>query len=162
MAHRWVKVPNEWIPDEPGPDGTPGGAMDQIEALESEWKGIWRYGDLKEPEANFLQSLPMDDPPEPPEPQELRRVLGKFKKRTAVGACRWPPSLLKSLCDDGLRVFGLLLHMWEKFVCLPEQIMLLILPFLQKPEGGRRPIGILPTPVRVLGRLRHREAERWE
>eukprot|EP00959_Pyramimonas_sp_CCMP1952_P054464 1138805-Pyramimonas_sp.AAC.1 len=40
--------------------------------------------------------------------------------------------------------------------------MLLILPFLQKPEGGRRPIGILPTPVRVLGRLRHRGAERWE
>ncbi|CAK0872580.1 unnamed protein product, partial [Prorocentrum cordatum] len=58
MVHRWVKVPNEWIPDEPGPDGTPGGAMDQIEALESEWKGIWRYGDLKEPEVGEALSLP--------------------------------------------------------------------------------------------------------
>ncbi|CAK0850322.1 unnamed protein product [Prorocentrum cordatum] len=54
---QWVKVPNEWIPDEPGPDGTPGGAMDQIEALESEWKGIWRYGDLKEPEPYVKKAL---------------------------------------------------------------------------------------------------------
>eukprot|EP00959_Pyramimonas_sp_CCMP1952_P450264 9427870-Pyramimonas_sp.AAC.1 len=53
------------------------------------------------------------------------------------------------------------MYLWGACSQLPEQIALLILPFLQRPEGGRRPIGIISTPVRLYSRPRHEEAERW-
>eukprot|EP00959_Pyramimonas_sp_CCMP1952_P148765 3111737-Pyramimonas_sp.AAC.1 len=60
--------------------------MDQIEALDREWKGIWRHGALGGPEPRRLRPLPLEDPPGPPEPRVLRQVLWQFKRRTAVGA----------------------------------------------------------------------------
>eukprot|EP00959_Pyramimonas_sp_CCMP1952_P275469 5757796-Pyramimonas_sp.AAC.1 len=106
--------------------------------------------------------MPLEDPKPPVAPDKVRSVLGKFKKHTAVGVCNWAPHALKQLCTSGMLALSVLMYLRDTDSQLPEQIALLVLPFLQEPEGGRRPIGIISTPARLYSRLRHDEAERWE
>eukprot|EP00959_Pyramimonas_sp_CCMP1952_P036262 758744-Pyramimonas_sp.AAC.1 len=53
------------------------------------------------------------------------------------------------------------MHRWEDN---PEDtdMLLTIIVFLAKPQGGVRPIGLLPLFGRIWSRLRHSEVAKWE
>eukprot|EP00959_Pyramimonas_sp_CCMP1952_P241902 5056359-Pyramimonas_sp.AAC.1 len=44
----------------------------------------------------------------------------------------------------------------------PSLLLATILAVLGKPEGGFRPIALLPTPSRVFSKLARREVKQWE
>ena len=46
--------------------------------------------------------------------------------------------------------------------CWPAQMLHLIMVALAKPSGGTRLIGVLPTLLRVWGRIRRPLADAWE
>eukprot|EP00959_Pyramimonas_sp_CCMP1952_P155562 3254318-Pyramimonas_sp.AAC.1 len=87
-------------PSDLGLSGAPGGHKDQVEALEEERKNIWRFEEVPKLNPEMLAGLTLEDPKPPLEPGQIRSVLGKFKKRTAAGACNWSPHALKQLCNS--------------------------------------------------------------
>eukprot|EP00959_Pyramimonas_sp_CCMP1952_P234567 4900818-Pyramimonas_sp.AAC.1 len=62
------------------------------------------------------------------------------------------------LSDKALTAHCLFLGFIEEHILIPEQCDLSLAVFLQKPDGGRRPIGAPATCIRILGRLRREQA----
>ena len=72
------------------------------------------------------------------------------------------PRALSALPDHLLQEMAEILNECERTGEWPEQWRLAIIVLLPKPDGGRRPIGLFPAPVRVWMRARAPELRKWE
>ena len=61
-----------------------------------------------------------------------------------------------------LASLAVILGLMEALGELPRQIALLVMALIPKKAGGRRPIGIEPSPLRLIGRLRRPLARQAE
>ena len=125
----------------------------------SAWAEQWAVG----------QSLPPvvwpDDlgPPLPrPTVAQIRRAAAAFPANTGLAWDRMHPKALTRLSDPMLEAFISILMSAERDGKWPAAIMCVSVVLLPKPDGGFRPIGLFPWPVRVWMKLRREMATAWE
>ena len=85
----------------------------------------------------------------PLEPRLIKRVVTKIKRNMATGIDALPPIAISWLFDELLHALSTFLAMVEDVGVWPSQISTLIIRFIPKVSGGRRPIGLLATLVEV-------------
>jgi hypothetical protein len=91
----------------------------------------------------------------------LRKAARSFKTKTTVGVDAISPSHFAWLSDQLLcRVASLLARLEEEGMW-PSQLQQAIVHLIPKASGGRRPIGLLPSLVRVWERARKPVIEGW-
>ena len=102
----------------------------------------------------------------PPPPimglQHLKRALLRFPAATWLGWDQIHPRALLRLDDSLLLALLRLLFLCECQGKWPLAVALVVIVLLPKPDGGRRPIGLLPSLPRIWMRIRRTVAEEWE
>ena len=163
-ARKWTKVPVAFRPDGLSKQGAPVDGQQAIDALADEWADIWELQQawnslhlqmVTWPE-DLLQPLPR------PSVSQVRRASKGFKEFTGIGCDDWHPRHVGMLSDDAIEAFISLLMAMERQGIAPEQVQVLLIVFLDKPDGGKRPIGLLASILRIWGKLRRSYANEWE
>ena len=93
--------------------------------------------------------------------QCLRRAARSFKESTAIGVDGIPPRTVALLSDELLEVVADLVNRIEEGGRWPQSYSTAVLHLIPKLAGGRRPIGLLPTLVRLWERARKDVVRRW-
>ena len=91
----------------------------------------------------------------------LIEVALTFKKRTGLGADTFHPRWFAWLSVPVLRGFVALLHALEKIGMWPEQVRSILIAQIPKAGGGRRPVGLLASLVRLWERVRKPVVAGW-
>ena len=95
-------------------------------------------------------------------PEKFRAICRTFKGETGLGTDWWNPKNWAWLSDEGvLALLGLVLYI-SQFQHWPPQTRLILYFLLLKKEGGFRPIGLLPSLVRVAERCHADVLVEWE
>ncbi len=170
-AHAWSKGPSGWQPSAVGslpPIGcrqasdvssVPLNDQETADDLLQKWISIWGTDDLGLGGLNYFESftaLPRLTV------SEVRDAAASIKPKTAIGGDAIHHRWFLWLSDQCLERLIDLLTAVEAEGHIPEAVRLALLAFLPKLEGGLRPIGILPTVVRVWARARSSHALAWE
>ena len=72
------------------------------------------------------------------------------------------PRAMLRLSDERLEQFITILGEAERTGQWPDCVGWVTIVMLPKPDGGHRPIGLFPTPIRIWMRLRREQAHQWE
>ena len=109
---------------------------------------------------------PIGQPPDehflPLMPQAIGEAARTFPINTSLGCDNTAPRAYARLSEEALVVLATLLMALEKQAEWVEVINLVLIILLPKKTGGRRPIGLFPTLVRVWMRARIIIARVWE
>eukprot|EP00959_Pyramimonas_sp_CCMP1952_P090702 1898892-Pyramimonas_sp.AAC.1 len=96
---------------------------------------------------------------------QLEGALGGFSSVAGLGADRWSPDQLRALspqCKEGLL---LILNMCERKLQWPHHLMQMWYALPPKADkqvaGAERPIGLLPMPLRVWGKMTKATLTDW-
>lgn len=191
LAYRWMRGPIGWqaptegpaqlndcIPEEPdeeqhtwleadpfedqgeASDGEAAVMADQaaVELEANKWAKLWKE---KEPYPN-----PVGAPPEEHfldlMPEAIEEASETFPRNTALGADNVAPRAFARLSRPALMTLAAILMALERFGDWVEAVNLVIIVLLPKKSGGRRPIGLFPTLVRIWMRARILVARKWE
>ena len=92
---------------------------------------------------------------------DVAEAAATFKRATSVGAGDFPPRLVASLSSPLRRCIATFLNEVERIGERPAAIAAALIHLIPKPSGGRRPIGVLPSIVRLWGRVRKPIMQRW-
>ena len=92
----------------------------------------------------------------------LRSTAMTFPVHTGLGADNVSPRAFARLSDELLLWLCLLYAASEKLGHWPSILHLVMIVLIPKPDGGRRPIGLFPTAIRIWMRARSDIARRWE
>ena len=92
----------------------------------------------------------------------LKSAAASFPLRTGVGADNIAPRALLRLSDDALTALAALMMKMERVGHWSKELDLVMIVLLDKADGGRRPIGLFPTVIRVWMRARAAHARAWE
>ena len=98
-------------------------------------------------------------------PMSLKRFKAAFVSFPAGTGLGWDavhPRALLRLPDEVLYQWMALLLKCEREGRWPDDVGVVLVVLLPKPEGGFRPIGLLPHLPRVWMRARRDEAKQWE
>ena len=92
----------------------------------------------------------------------LKAAASSFPLHTGLGADNIAPRALLRLSDTALLALINLRMKMEQVGEWADDLDLVLIVLLDKADGGRRPIGIFPTIVRVWMRARAAHARAWE
>jgi hypothetical protein len=130
-----------------------------IELEADSWAALWKEGSVYRsgiepndacPELDTLTAT------------SIRIAASTFPLSTGLGCDNTAPRALCRLSDDLLDALGRVFKACERAGVWGEVIKLVMIVLLDKPDGGRRPIGLFPTIVRVWMRARALIARKWE
>ena len=93
---------------------------------------------------------------------EIRQAALSFSAATGKGADNIAPRAVARLSDELLTYLGQLLALALRIGQWPSLCRLVLVVLLPKPDGGRRPIGLLPCLARIWGRAHTCAIRRWE
>eukprot|EP00973_Karenia_brevis_P036121 4981213-Karenia_brevis.AAC.1 len=93
--------------------------------------------------------------------QHLREACFTFPHQVGLGWDKLHPRALARCSDVVLGLFVQLLLAAEALGRWPVCIGVILIVLLPKPDGGRRPIGLFPTLIRVWMRIRLQVAQAW-
>ena len=127
-----------------------------MEAELDVWREVWSCPEA----AQDWTAMPVDAPLPRPSPGELRRAARSIKQHTALGGDHLHPRSIALLDDAALEVPAVIFMLVEELGTPPLRLLVIVL--LAKPDGGRRPIGLLTGLMRIWGKLRRRYAREWE
>ena len=102
-----------------------------------------------------------EDHPGPIHPWIVRAACRSFPANTGLGVDAIQPRALLRLSDEAIRALCRLLMAIELYGSWPALVRMVLVILLPKPDGGRRPIGLLPTLVRVWMRIRGPVVGKW-
>ena len=130
-----------------------------IELEANSWAALWKEGS-----AYRSGIYPSDSCPELDTltATMIRIAASTFPLTTGLGCDNIAPRALCRLSDALLDALGLVLKACERVGEWGKIIKLVMIVLLDKPDGGRRPIGLFPTIVRVWMRARALIARKWE
>ena len=140
--------------------GQPAPLCDQatVEAEADSWACSWN--ELQEYQCGFSVR---GSPPLPTMlPSLLRQAAKTFPVGTGLGADNISPRALCRLSDNSIKCLCKLLVTMELLGSWASAMNLVLIVLLPKPDGGRRPIGLFPTIIRVWMRARAQCAHGWE
>lgn len=92
----------------------------------------------------------------------VRRAATSFPAHTGLGADNIAPRAVARLSDRLLEWLIMIFHAAERLGTWPAALRLVVIVLLPKPDGGRRPIGLFATLVRIWMRCRSNIARAWE
>ena len=87
-------------------------------------------------------------------PSGFDAVVGSFKAKTGIGVDAIHPSVWSRISVKGEQLYTDLLNDVERTLTWPAQIQTLIYFLVPKTPTGERPIGLMPSIVRVWERMR--------
>ena len=123
------------------------------------WRKIWlRLGDA--PTAPWRTAEVYSELP-PISADDIRRAARTFPATTSIGCDAIAPSLLAHLSEPLREAIAALLNEIERTGRWPRELATSLIHLIPKPSGGRRPIGVLPTLVRIWERARKSLVQRW-
>ena len=126
------------------------------------WDKLWsKLKHLEERPWTALRPSETGDPLPRLGHAQLRAAARSFKATTATGVDALAPVQFGWLSDPLLDQLGLLLESIEERGRWPSQIGLAMVHLIPKASGGRRPIGLLASLVRLWERARKPEIENW-
>ena len=126
-----------------------------------EWKKIW-HARVDEASAPWREeTIGEEQYLPPPDIESLRAVARKMKKNMATGVDALPPSTISWLSDELLGKVSCFLSEVERLGVWPTQVAQLLICLIPKDSGGRRPIGLLATIVKVWEQSRKQQVRRW-
>jgi hypothetical protein len=168
--HRYSQTRAAWAPEAIGsvpclPVGDMGAA---VELQTRFWGQIWtpEEGSLagSAPDRPWRSALPPEDEPQPPPPTvaEFRAKCRGFKAATGMGVEAIHPRWFAALSDEGVAAIIVLLMAMEALGAFPAQVTLIFYFLIAKAGGGRRPIGLLATLIRVWEAVRKDQFREWE
>ncbi len=163
MAHRWTKVPEEWRPEtvEADVDGVktvtanPGAV---VEAERAKWEALWRPADVTSAQPRWGRATPLRRPTV----EQFRRAARKFPRKTGIGVEGILPADFDALDDEGVMVCIEIMLACEAVGHIPDIIALVLVRLIPKRDGGRRPIGLLPSLYRIWAKIRAGDVRDWE
>ena len=125
-----------------------------------EWRKVWtRLGDA--PTAPW-RDVEIEHGPLPPiTAEQVRRAAKTFKAQTSLGCDSFSPADLASLSTELRSCVAEFLNHVESQGSWPEAVGTALIHLIPKPDGGRRPVGVLPTIVRVWERVRKPIVQTW-
>ena len=91
-----------------------------------------------------------------------RQACKSFAAGTGLGWDRLHPRVLLRCSEQALLALLRLFILAELLGTWPQQIGVVIVALLPKPDGGRRPIGLFPSLVRLWMRIRLAVAQTWQ
>ena len=125
-----------------------------------EWRAIWeRLGDG--PSAPWRQRQQEGTPFPPISAQDVAEAAQTFKPDTSIGCDSFSPRSLANLSSQLRQCIADFLNAAEQQGRWPTEIATSIIHLIPKTDGGRRPIGVLPTIVRVWERTRKPLVQDW-
>ena len=145
------------------PDGPPGrlaplGLQAATEKEADKWAALWEEGAAYEvPQLDLAHSAH----PGTIHPWMIKAACATFPATTGLGVDAIQPRALLRLSDEAIHALCQLLMAIELVGAWPALIRLVLIVLLPKADGGRRPIGLLPTIVRVWMRARGPIARSW-
>ncbi len=163
MAHRWTKVPVEWRPETVEADIGEGtvvtadpGAV--VEAERDKWDKYWNPHEEMGSELDWGHV----DELERPTALQFRRAARSFPRTTGVGVEGITPADFDALDDYGIEACIDVMMSCEAAGYIPRAIALILVRMIPKKDGGRRPIGLLPSLYRIWAKVRGNEVRNWE
>ena len=151
LAHRWTKPPVgiKLYSKALSPQGL-------VEDTLKEWRGIWG----KQSVGQDWTTMQVDEPLPRPAPDAIRKAAWSFPADTALGGDFVHPKLIGYLDDDQLEVVADIIMLIEESGTTPVELLTLV--FIDKPDGGKRPIGLLTGFMRLWGNVRSSFGRKWE
>ena len=95
-------------------------------------------------------------------PHALRSAALSFSASTGVGADNVAPRAVARLSHELLKALCAVLMATELLGAWPKRLWLVLIVLLPKPDGGRRPIGLFPSLLRIWSRARASVVRAWE
>ncbi len=159
-AHAASRLPNEWVP-------TTTTAADGItvmsnpsELLQAQRnKYVERWCPTEQPRRidwETREALPRAGA------DLVERASAAFRWSTAATYDGIHPRHLSMLCKAGREAVAALWEAMELLGDLPQQLKLVTMPLMAKPQGGYRAIGMMTALYRVWAKARRVEATAWE
>ena len=147
-----------WAPDAATAAPVPLCDQAAVEQEADQWAVLWAEG------SQYMADTSLMDCQPPPilHVQSLRAAARSFPARTGLGADHISPRALDRLSDETLSGLCQLYAAIEVLGDWPLLANLLLIVLLPKPDGGRRPIGLFPTFIRVWMRARADLTRTWE
>ena len=94
--------------------------------------------------------------------QCIREAANTFSARTGLGWDKLHPRAIARCNDAALAALARIFMLAEAVGRWPEQIGIVLVCLIPKAGGGRRPIGLLPTLIRLWMRVRVSIVRRWQ
>ena len=135
------------------------GAQQEVEDEARAWHGEWGLGLEMEKEV-----WPEDMGIPPPEllVDALIDAANTFPDDTGLGWDKTHPKALTRLSRELLLLLVQILMRCEAEGQWPDSVALILIALLPKPDGGYRPIGLVPLLPRVWMRARKDLVSQWE
>ncbi len=129
-----------------------------MEAERCKWEKLWRpQGTVRpRPDWGTVDRLPR------PAVEQFRRAARSFPRTTGIGVEGILPADLDALDDMGIDACIDVMMACEAVGYIPKAIALVLVKMIPKKDGGRRPIGLLPSLYRVWAKVRRGEVRDWE
>ncbi len=133
-----------------------------VDADWAEWKLVWeRLASVAtSPWRNSAGNETGEKLPRPTA-LELRRAGRSFRSHTGVGADHFLPHWFAWLSDSLLGVMGGLMSAIEAMGVWPQQLQCVLMHLIPKEAGGRRPIGLVASFIRLWERVRAPLIRQW-
>ena len=135
-------------------------AQHQAEAECNRWSAEWCVGQARTEPA--WGSFEVDQAPPALVLEEFRGACRSFPVGTGLGWDAMHPRALLRLPEKLLEAFVTLITWCERLGRWPQFSQLVVVVLLPKPDGGFRPIGLLPMLARIWSRARRGVALKWE
>ena len=168
-AHRYTKGLTPDTPSEVLHKGVVCDTPDSLMAAKAEtWQQFWckprdQVLELREDILNLLPEARRQQQSWPElSMSDLEWAIKKTPVKTGLGFDQLSPSMLRSLSEEGKRHLLLLLRRMERELMLPAQALLNLVALIDRPDGGDRPITLLPMLYRLLIRMRRHRIGEWD
>jgi ribonuclease HI len=148
-------------------DGASLAPQRMVEKARTDWHAIWTKfeGVADAPWRHlpdgWLDALPWAAELPPITGDVIGAAAKTFKERTGLGCDDFHPRWFAWLSAELLDGFAVLLTSLERQGMWPEQLQRILIALIPKSDGGRRPIGLLPSLVRVWERIRKPVVAQW-
>ena len=135
--------------------------MDKQESVDDEaeaWAQVWREG-----QEEFKVEWPADLGTPLPDVaiSTFREACGTFRNSVGLGWDKMHPKAIARCSDAAISCLIHLLALAERRGKWPSIVGIILIVLLPKSDGGRRPIGLFPTLIRVWMRIRLTVAQQW-
>ena len=134
---------------------TPPGLTGQIEvdAVGAQWADVWQASSTPLPVPGWWPHHGLQCPP-PLTVEQLRSAAATFPVGTGLGWDKLHPRVVCRCPDAALQELGRILEEAERTGHWPTATGPVLVVLIPKPDGGRRPIGLLPLLIRWWMRAR--------
>ena len=91
----------------------------------------------------------------------VKEAIKKLKSSTALGTDFWEVRYLKAMDEQALEALADLYNQIESDCTWPDKLLANIIVLMGKPNGGTRPIALMPMLYRVWAKARKPQLDQW-